>query len=254
MTDPNKDPADSKLAQVLASYGDTEVVRLTRVQQFTVKAMSANWAAIPHVTHHDLLDVTAMETARARLNTGRDASERLSPLPFLIKASAAVLGRMERFNAAMDEGGDQILIRRYVNVGFAVDTPGGLVVPVIRGCDSASLDEISLAAKTLAEKARSRGLTLGEMSGGCFTISSLGSLGGTGFTPIINAPEVAILGVSRMVETPSRGAEGQVVWRSKLPMSLSYDHRVNNGADAGRFLAALQEELDAIATDKGSSA
>jgi pyruvate dehydrogenase E2 component (dihydrolipoamide acetyltransferase) len=140
-----------------------------------------------------------------------------------------------------------VILRKYVNLGMAIDTPAGLVVGVVRDADKLSVDEISDQVKALGEKARTKGLSMNEMSGGTFTVSSLGSLGGDGFTPIINAPEVAILGVSRLVETPRRADDGGVEWRSLIPVSLSYDHRVVNGADAGRFMQALQDQIDALA-------
>ena len=168
-------------------------------------------------------------------------------MPYLLKAVANVLVREPRFNAVLDEANKAVVLRRYVNIGLAIDTVGGLVVGVIRGCDTRSVDELSEDAARLAEKARGRGLALSDMSGSGFTVSSLGAAGGTAFTPIINAPEVAILGVSRMSDTPRRAPDGQIEWRKTLPVALSYDHRVINGADAGRFMTALQAQLDALA-------
>jgi pyruvate dehydrogenase E2 component (dihydrolipoamide acetyltransferase) len=135
-----------------------------------------------------------------------------------------------------------------VNMGLAIDTPAGLLVGVVRGCDALSIDEIARASKALSEKARAKGLTLSEMSGAGFTISSLGALGGYGFTPIINGPEVAILGVGRMLEEPRRASGDAVAWRNMLPVALSYDHRALNGADAGRFMQTLQSEIDRLAS------
>jgi pyruvate dehydrogenase E2 component (dihydrolipoamide acetyltransferase) len=193
------------------------------------------------------MDVTALEAHRRDINSSRAGDNPLSPVPFLLKAVAAVLLELPQFNASLDAATNTIVRRKYVNLGLAIDTSGGLVVGVIRGCDARELDELALLARGLTEKARGRGLTLSEMSGGGFTISSLGAAGGSGFTPIINAPEVAILGVSRLSDAPQRSADGGLVWRSLLPVSLSYDHRVINGADAGRFMRALQSQLDRLA-------
>jgi pyruvate dehydrogenase E2 component (dihydrolipoamide acetyltransferase) len=247
LTDTPAKPATPGLVDFLASFGEVESQPLSRIQVFTAKAMSRNWTTIPHVTHIEHLDVTALEAARKRANEGREAARKLTPVPYLMKAAASVLQEMPRFNASLDEANGAIVLRRYVNLGMAIDTPGGLVVGVIKGADKLSVDEISEQSKALGEKARAKGLSLPEMSGGTFTVSSLGALGGVGFTPIINAPEVAILGVSRMMETPRRAADGGVDWRSVIPVSLSYDHRVVNGADAGRFMQALQAQVDALA-------
>jgi pyruvate dehydrogenase E2 component (dihydrolipoamide acetyltransferase) len=246
VTDTTAKPAAPGLVDFLASFGEVESQPLSRIQAFTAKAMSRNWSTIPHVTHIDHIDVTALEAARKAANQGREAERKLTPVPYLMKAVAGVLGEMPRFNASLDEAGAAIVLRKYVNLGMAIDTPAGLVVGVIKGADKLSVDEISDQSKALGEKARTKGLALPEMSGGTFTVSSLGALGGVGFTPIINAPEVAILGVSRMVETPRRAADGGVEWRSAIPVSLSYDHRVVNGADAGRFMQALQAQVDKL--------
>ena len=235
------------LVEVLASYGEVESAPLSRIQAFTAKAMARNWATIPHVTHQDLMDVTSLEDYRRGVNAGLEKARQLSPVPYLLKAVANVLVREPRFNAVLDEANKAVVLRKYVNIGLAIDTGGGLVVGVIRGCDTRSVAELSEDAGRLAEKARARGLALADMSGSGFTVSSLGAAGGTGFTPIINAPEVAILGVSRMSQTPSRGPDGQVEWRTTIPVALSYDHRVINGADAGRFMSRLQVEIDALA-------
>lgn len=234
------------LQEVLASYGPVEARKLSRIEAFGVKAMSRSWTSVPHVTHHDRMDVSRIEAARARLNAdGRE--RRLSPVPFLVKAVAAALRRSPRCNAAYDADNGIIIQRGYVSIGIAVDTPAGLVIGVVRDADGKSVTEIAAEADTLAAKARGKGLSLSEMSGSGFTVSSLGGLGGTGFTPIVNAPEAAILGVSRLEEVPRRGPDDAIEWRPMLPVSLSYDHRVLNGADAGRFLQHLQEELDRLA-------
>lgn len=164
-----------------------------------------------------------------------------------MKAFAGVLAELPRFNSSYDEAGRGVILRKYLNMGIAIDTPQGLVVGVVRDVDKLSIEEISEASKALSEKARTKGLSLPEMSGGTFTVSSLGALGGDGFTPIINAPEVAILAVSRLTDTPRRAADATIEWRSLLPVGLSYDHRVVNGADAGRFMQALQAQVDNLA-------
>ena len=236
------------LVDVLASYGEVETTPMSRIQLLTAKAMTRNWTTIPHVTHSDLIDVTDLEDHRAGYNKGREKAQQLSPIPFLLKAVAGVLVEEPRFNAVLDEANKAIILRRYVNIGLAIDTGGGLVVGVLRACDTRSIPELAEDANRLAEKARARGLALSDMSGSGFTVSSLGAAGGTGFTPIINAPEVAILGVSRMSQTPRRSPTGEIEWRKTLPVSLSYDHRVINGADAGRFMRALQVQIDALAS------
>jgi pyruvate dehydrogenase E2 component (dihydrolipoamide acetyltransferase) len=242
-------PAVPSLIDVLSSYGPVESAPLSRIQALTAKAMARNWTTIPHVTHQDLLDVTRLEEHRARVNGGRERGRQISPVPFLLKAVASVLVQESRFNAVLDEANKTVVLRRYVNLGLAIDTDGGLVVGVIRGCDTRSVEDVAEEVRRLVEKARTRGLALSDMSGSGFTVTSLGAAGGVGFTPIINAPEVAILGVSRMAETPRRSQNDQVEWRKTLPVSLSYDHRVINGADAGRFMRALQAQLDALASD-----
>lgn len=233
------------VADVAGSFGETEVRPMSKIQALTAKAMTRAWTTIPHVTHHDALDVTALELARKRANAGAEIKRTL--LPYVIKAVAATLQEHPLFNAALDEAAGQLIVRKYVHIGMATETPKGLMVAVLRDCDAKSVAEIGAETASLAERARTKGLTLAELSGSGFTISSLGSLGGAGFTPIVNAPEVAILGLSRLTEKPTRGANDEIVWRDHLPVSLSYDHRVINGAGAGRFLAALERNLAALA-------
>ncbi len=237
-------PPSPSLMEILASYGPVDAQPLTRIQAFTVKSMTRNWTTIPHVTHFDDLDVTHLEVVRKAHNA--TASLPLTPTAFIVKAVASTLQRLPRFNAALDTTENRIVLRQYVNIGLAIDTPSGLVVGVIRGCDQKSVDDIGAEATELARKARSKGLALSDMSGGGFTVSALGPLGGTGFTPIINAPEVGILGVSRIRTAPSPTRDDGLVWRALAPLSLSYDHRAVNGADAGRFMQVLQEETDAL--------
>lgn len=237
-------PPPPGLIDILGSFGPVEAQPLSRIQALTAKAMSRNWTTIPHVTHFDDLDLTELEAARERGNQTREA--KLSPTPFLVKAVAGALLRQPRFNAAFDAAENRLVVRKYVNIGLAIDTPNGLVVGVIRDCDQKSVDQIGAEGAALADKARTKGLALQDMSGGGFTVSALGPLGGTGFTPIINAPEVAILGVSRIRPAPTPAADGGVSWRSVAPVALSYDHRAINGADAGRFMKALQAEVLAL--------
>ena len=242
MTEPHSPPT---LSQILASFGEVETSPLSRIQAATARAMTRNWTTIPSVTHMDSIDFTSLEATRRRLNS--EGGSKLSPSPFLIRAVATILKRHPQFNCAFDAESNVLIQRKYVHIGLAVDTPAGLLVPVIRDCETMTVANIAQTANELAEKARAKKLTLSDMSGGGFTVSALGPLGGTGFTPIVNAAQAAILGVSRMTELPYRNTAGDLAWRSVVPVSLSYDHRVINGADAGRFMAALQQEIAALA-------
>lgn len=224
-----------------STFGDIEPVPVNRIQKVTAAVMNRNWVSIPHVTHHDDADITDLEQFRRELNGQRDT--KLSPLPFIVKAMARALKEFPRFNASLDAKGDTLILKKYTHIGIAVDTPQGLLVPVIRDCDTKSLDEIAAEIAAVSERARTKGLPMSAMMGGCMTISSLGGIGGTAFTPIINAPEVAILGVTRSTWQPRRGADGGTDWRFILPLSLSYDHRVINGADAARFTVWLNDAL-----------
>lgn len=224
------------------AFGEVERKPLNRIQQLTGSFLGRNWVAIPHVTHHDEADVTTVERVRQAWNAD-NPSRRLTLLVPLIKAVADALKTYPQFNASLEPGGKALILKKYVHIGVAVDTPNGLLVPVIRDCDTKPVSQIAAELTSLSEKARTRGLPMSEMSGGCFTITSLGHIGGTAFTPIINAPEVAILGVTRLVERPLRGADGGIDWRQMLPLSLSYDHRVINGADAARFTRQVAANL-----------
>lgn len=239
------------LAAILESFGPVDIVPLSRIQAVTARVMAHNWSTIPHVTHMDVIDVTALERTRKAWNA--TSGEKLTPTSYFVRAVASVLGRLPQFNRSIDIAEKTLIQRRYVNIGLAVDTPAGLTVPVIHNCAGKTVVDIAQDSARLAQKARSKGLSLAEMSGGCFTVSALGPQGGTGFTPIVNAPEVAILGLSRLVEQPVRGEGDAILWRSVIPVSLSYDHRAINGADAGRFMAALQEEMSALAVDGGAN-
>lgn len=222
-------------------FGETETLAINRIQKVTAAVLTRNWVSIPHVTHHDDADITELERFRKELNATRET--KLSPLPFIVKAMARALKAFPRFNASLDANGETLTLKKYVHIGIAVDTPQGLVVPVIRDCDSKSLDDLAGEIAAMSERARTKGLPMSAMMGGCMTISSLGGIGGTAFTPIINAPEVAILGVTRSTWQPRRAADGSTDWRFILPLSLSYDHRVINGADAARFTVWLADAL-----------
>jgi len=237
----------SSLLPDFSEFGTTETTPLSRIQQVGARFLARSWAEIPHVTHQDEADVTELEAARSEL--GRINPEaRPSSLSLYTKAVVATLIEFPKFNASLDLPNSRITLKKYYNIGFAIDTPNGLVVGVVRECDRKTAREIGAELATLAAKARARGLAYADMSGGSFTVSSLGALGGTGFSPIINAPEVAILGLSRLIERPARDPSDQIVWRLILPLSLSYDHRVINGADAARFCTALRGRLAAPLT------
>jgi len=222
-----------------AKFGVVERQPLSRIQKLSGQNLARNWAMIPHVTQFDEADITEMEAFRKQL--GDESKEtKLTPLVFLIKASVAALKAFPTFNASLD--GDSLVLKRYFHIGIAVDTPDGLVVPVIRSCDQKGLLELARELGEISKKARDKKLTPADMQGGCFSISSLGGIGGTAFTPIINAPEVAILGVSRSSMKPMwNGAE--FAPRLMLPLSLSYDHRVIDGATAARFSSFLAKSL-----------
>jgi pyruvate dehydrogenase E2 component (dihydrolipoamide acetyltransferase) len=228
-----------------AAFGPVEVRPITRIQKLVGQYLSRNWVMIPHVTHNDEADITDLESFRARL--AAETGGKLTPLAFLAKAAVAALKAYPHFNASIDGSGANLVLKKYFNIGIAVDSPGGLLVPVIRDADTKTVTEIAAEIAAVTQLARSKGLPLDRMSGGCFTISSLGSIGGTSFTPIINAPEVAVLGVTRAVQKPYN-EDGKLVWRTMLPLSLSYDHRVINGADAARFCIRLAEALRAPAS------
>lgn len=224
-----------------AAFGEVERKPLSRIQKFVASFLGRNWVAIPHVTHNDDADVTDLEARRKALVA--DGGPKLTPVPLLVKAMADALAKFPQFNASLDPASGELVLKKYVHIGVAVDTPGGLLVPVIRDCDKKSAAEISAEIVALSEKARTKGLSMAEMSGGCITLTSLGHIGGTSFSPIINAPEVAILGVTRARPVPHPAEDGGIVWRQMLPLSLSYDHRVINGADAARFCRFLAERL-----------
>ncbi len=226
-----------------AQFGPTEVKPLSRIQRISGARLHASWVNIPHVTQFDEADITELEEMRGKLKE-KAASQgiKLTPLAFILRACVKALQQFPQFNASLDPSGESLIFRKYVNLGFAADTPNGLLVPVVRDADHKDVYELARAAGELAEKARTGALTLAQMQGGCFTVSSLGGIGGTAFTPIINAPEVAILGVSRATLRPVY-IEGSLVPRLMLPLSLSYDHRVIDGALAVRFTTFLAQVL-----------
>ncbi len=224
-------------------YGAVEKQEMGRIQQYVGRAMERNWNSIPHVTHHDEVDITAFEQRRQAWNSA-NAERKRRLLPVLVKAAVSALKQYPQYNCSLGADGKTVYAKQYYNIGFAVDVPAGLLVPVVHNSDSKNLDEIAQEIAALSEKARGPGLAMTEMSGGCITISSLGHIGGTAFTPIINAPEVAILGVTRTQARFLPDEEGNPVLHQMLPLSLSYDHRVINGADAARFVRAIGDFLD----------
>lgn len=226
-----------------AQFGDIELVKMSKIKKVTAANMVRNWLNIPHVTQFDDVDISEMESFRKGMKAEAEkAGVKLTPIPFLLKACAAALKAEPSFNVSMHADGEHIVQKKYIHIGMAVDTPNGLMVPVIRDVDKKGLFELAEEAVTLAKKARDGKLMPKEMQGGCFTISSLGAIGGTGFTPIVNAPEVAILGVSRADMKPFwNGQEFEP--RLMLPLCLSYDHRAINGGDAGRFFTYLASVL-----------
>ena len=225
-----------------AEFGEVETRPLNRIQQLTGAFLGRNWVTIPHVTHHDEVDVTEAEQRRAEWNAAHPAAK-LTPVVLLVRALALVLGRFPQFNASLSSDGKSLVLKKYINIGVPVDSPKGLLVPVLRGADAKDLSSLAAELAALAAKARGKGLSMAEMSGSSMTISSLGHIGGTAFTPIINAPEVAILGATALQTRPAPGSDGGVAWRRMLPLSLSYDHRVINGADAARLLKAMETTL-----------
>jgi pyruvate dehydrogenase E2 component (dihydrolipoamide acetyltransferase) len=227
-----------------AKFGEIEEKPLTRIQKISGANLARNWAMIPHVTQHEDADITEMEAFRKQLGA-ENKDLKISPLVFQIKAVVAALKQFPQFNASLDESGEKLILKKYFHIGIAVDTPDGLVVPVIRDCDKKGLLDLARELGEISKKARDKKLGPAEMSGGCFSISSLGGIGGTYFTPIVNAPEVAILGVSKSVTKPVWNGE-KFKPRLILPLSLSYDHRVIDGALAARFASFLAGQLGDI--------
>ncbi|HEY0661829.1 MAG TPA: dihydrolipoyllysine-residue acetyltransferase [Lysobacter sp.] len=226
-----------------SKFGETETRALSRIQKLSGANLARNWAMIPHVTQHDDADITDLEALRVALNKENEkAGLKLTMLAFLMKASVSALQKYPNFNASLDASGETLTLKKYFHIGFAADTPNGLVVPVVRDVDRKGVLQIAKETGELAAKAREGKLGPADMSGGCFSISSLGGIGGTKFTPIVNAPEVAILGVSKSAIQPVWDGK-QFAPRLILPLSLSYDHRVIDGAAAARFTAYLAQVL-----------
>ncbi|CAB3735975.1 2-oxo acid dehydrogenase subunit E2 [Paraburkholderia rhynchosiae] len=223
-----------------AAFGETETLPLSRIQKLTAGYLSRNWLAIPQVTHHDEADITSLDACRAQL--AEQCGSRVTPLAFIVKALAQGLREFPRFNASLDADGQNLIVKKYFHIGIAVDTPSGLLVAVIRDCDKKSVVELAGEIHSISARAREKGLPMSDMVGGCMTISSLGNIGGTAFSPIINAPEVAILGVTKAQWKPCRN-DNAIDWRLMLPLALTYDHRVINGADAARFAVFVADVL-----------
>lgn len=230
-----------------SKFGETEEKPLSKIKRLTGKNLSCNWLNLPMVTQHEEADISEMEAFRKTLNVEQVAANqiKITPLTFIIKAVLAAMKQYPQFNSSLSPDGERLIYKKYFNIGIAVDTPNGLVVPVIKDADQKSLVELAEDMKLLSGKAREGKLLAGDMQGGCFTISSLGGIGGTAFTPIVNAPEVAILGVSRASMKP--------VWNGEsfdpklmLPLDLTYDHRVIDGADGVRFAVAISKYLSDI--------
>jgi pyruvate dehydrogenase E2 component (dihydrolipoamide acetyltransferase) len=227
-------------------WGAIERQPMRAVRRKTAEHLSAAWATIPHVTQHDLADITTLEELRKKYTKQVEAAGgNLTVTAIAVKVAASALKVFPQFNASVDLPANEIVYKKYVNIGIAVDTDRGLLVPVIRDADTKSITQISVELSQLSEKARNRKISLDEMQGGCFSISNLGGIGGTSFTPIVNAPEVAILGISRARMEPVYNKEtSQFVPRLMLPLSLSYDHRLIDGADGIRFLRWVVEALE----------
>ncbi|MCQ1057209.1 pyruvate dehydrogenase complex dihydrolipoyllysine-residue acetyltransferase [Photobacterium sp. ZSDE20] len=231
-----------------SKFGETEVQKLSRIKKISGANLHRNWVMIPHVTQWDNADITALEAFRKEQNAieaKKDTGMKITPLVFIMKAVAKALEAFPAFNSSLSDDGESLILKKYVNVGIAVDTPNGLVVPVFKDVNKKGIYELSDELKAISKKARAGKLTASDMQGGCFTISSLGGIGGTAFTPIVNAPEVGILGVSK--------SEMKPVWNGKefeprlqLPLSLSYDHRVIDGAEGARFITYLNACLSDI--------
>jgi len=227
-------------------FGDVERRPLSRLKRISGPRLQASWVNAPHVTQHDEADITALETVRKAMKpAAEEKGVKLTPLAFLVKASVLAMQAYPDFNASLDPAGDALIVKHYFHIGFAVDTDQGLVVPVIRDADKKDLFAIAEELAGLGEKARNGKLRRENIEGGCFSISSLGSIGGTAFTPIVNAPEVAILGVSR-AEMKPRWNGHDFEPRKMLPLSLSYDHRVIDGAQAVRFTRHVAETLETL--------
>ena len=226
-----------------AKFGAIESKPLSRIQKLSGAWLHRNWVSIPHITQHDEADITEMEAFRKQLGTEYAAQGiKITPLAFLLRAVAEALQQFPDFNASLDASGENLILKKYFHIGVAVDTPNGLVVPVLRDVNQKGIVQLARELAEISGRAREKKISAAEMQGGCFTISSLGGIGGTAFTPIINAPEVAILGVSRSSMKPV-WKDGKFEPRLLLPLSLSYDHRVIDGAAGARFTTYLAQVL-----------
>jgi pyruvate dehydrogenase E2 component (dihydrolipoamide acetyltransferase) len=226
-------------------YGEIEKVEMSKIRKVTAEHLSYAWAAIPHVTQFDKADITQLEKSRKEANTKiLTGTTKLTVTAILVKVIASALKKFPQFNSSIDMETKHIIYKKYYNVGIAVDTGRGLIVPVMKNADKKNLSEIATEMSILAEKARERKILLDELQGGCFTITNLGGIGGTSFTPVVNSPEVAILGISRGSFEPVYNGSGVFEPRLMLPLSLSYDHRIIDGADAVRFLNWIIENLE----------
>ncbi|MEQ1546378.1 dihydrolipoyllysine-residue acetyltransferase [Methyloglobulus sp.] len=229
-----------------SQFGEIETQKLSKIKRLTGQNLSRVWLNLPMVTYHEEADITEMEAFRVALNAEKTKDEvKITGLMFIIKALVAAMKQFPSFNASLSSDGENLVLKKYVNIGIAVDTPNGLVVPVLRNVDSKSVNQLAIELAEKSDKARQGKLMPNEMQGGCLTISSLGGIGGTAFTPIVNAPEVAILGVTR--------AKMQPVWNGKefiprlmLPLDLTYDHRVIDGAEGARFMTHIKQNLSDI--------
>ncbi len=227
-------------------FGETETLKLSKIKRLTGQNLSRVWLNLPMVTYHDEADITDLEAFRNALNAEKAKGElKITGLMFIIKALVAAMQQFPSFNASLSADGESLILKKYFNIGIAVDTPNGLVVPVLRNANTKSINELAVELAEKSDKARLGKLLPSDMQGGCLTVSSLGGIGGTAFTPIVNAPEVAILGVTR--------AKMQPVWNGKefvprlmLPLDLTYDHRVIDGAEGARFMAAVKQYLGDI--------
>lgn len=226
-----------------AKYGEITTKPLSRIKKVTGKNLHRSWVTVPHVTQFETADITEMDAFRKNMQVHTEREDyKLTPLVFIMKAVVACLQKFPHFNASLDAKGENLILKNYFHMGVAVDTPNGLVVPVIRDVNHKGMAQLAKELAAISSKAREKGLAPQDMEGGCFTISSLGGIGGTAFTPIVNAPEVAILGVSKASQQPVY-QNNTFVPRLMLPLSLSYDHRVIDGAEAARFIVYLAELL-----------
>ena len=227
-------------------YGETETLKLSKIKRLTGQNLSRVWLNLPMVTYHDEADITDLEAFRNSLNAEKVKGEvKITGLMFIIKALVAAMQQFPNFNASLSADGESLILKKYFNIGIAVDTPNGLVVPVLRNANTKSINELALELAEKSEKARLGKLMPADMQGGCLTISSLGGIGGMAFTPIVNAPEVAILGVTRAKMQPIWNGK-EFVPRLMLPLDLTYDHRVIDGAEGAKFMALLKQNLSDI--------